>query len=214
MNSQNTLSIESVSTGCAWKVHTLLYVKRTHTFHFKSEKKNKKTRRIWKTTAVGLTLKVKLFASTNLCIHFGYTVAAINLRMEKIWRIGLARTHRTLPLLSHGILFTAIHKQQERKKQNHSHMLQPDGWCSFYKNTHTRIEFVLVVCGDGWVNGMVWIDLPIKSAATNVLNGFKMSFWCVLLRPYLVDRPEVVCLSLYFLLLLLLRMLHIQQKTI
>lgn len=148
----------------------------------------------------------------NLFIHFECTVAAINLRMEKICWSGLVRTHRTLPLLSHEILFQTIHKQQGKNKTIRICCSPTDG--VFFTNTPSRIEFVRVVCGSGRMNGMVWIDLPIKSAATNVLNGFKMSFWCVFLRPYLLDRPVVVCLSLHLhlLLLLLLRMLHIEHK--
>lgn len=52
---------------------------------------------------------------------------------------------------------------------------------------------VLVPCVSVCV--CVRIDFPIKNAATNVLNGFKMSFRYVFLRPYLVWSG---CSSLFF----------------
>lgn len=109
----------------------------------------------------------------NLFIHFECTVAAINLWMKRNMPNWLGqRTHANTSSFSHGRLINTIHKQNKKKRyerkklENLSHMSQQSVFI------HPRPSHIVDICA---VHSL-WIDLPIKSAATNVLNGFKMSF--------------------------------------
>lgn len=185
-----------------------LYVKRTHTFHFKSKNKEKKRNDSRRTHVEG--------KNSSLPWIYLFILNAPSRPLIYEWR-KYAEAGWSGPIAHFHFSPT---KYCSKRFINNKEKTKPFAYVAarrmvfFFTNTPSRIEFVRVVCGSGRMNGMVWIDLPIKSAATNVLNGFKMSFWCVFLRPYLLDRPVVVCLSLHLhlLLLLLLRMLHIEHK--
>lgn len=179
MVSQNTLSIESVSTGCAWKVHTFFYVKRTHT-HFSFQKQIQEE-------VDGKRQPSRTHVEGN-CHKFPYSLWMRPSRplihewrkyAETVW----PRTHRTLPLLlPRNIVQNNSWTIREKKTRPFAYVAAQR---LMFFSTHTKHTQELnlysanVVCGSGWMNGMVWMDSPIKSAATNVLNGFKMSFWCV-----------------------------------
>lgn len=142
---------------------------------------------------------------TSIFTHFEYTVATINLWMKKTCRNSPIRPTRfPFPRRQQ----TDQYNSWKKKKKTFAYVAAHPLSFSASAALHTQ-ELNLNIA---WMDGIVWIALPIKSAATNVLNGFKMSFrYVFFFRPYLDDRTaiEVCCLSLLFLIAHMPRIKHL-----